>query len=93
MPESVPTSASGLINGLDEMATGLACARGIAREILGECEGTVISLEAALALRLDPDCIPARGEAYARKPGRPRIPRRVVGWFLRRRAARGRLSA
>ena len=87
MPESVPTSASGLINGLDEMATGLACARGIAREILGECEGTVISLEAALALRLDPDCIPARGEAYARKPGRPRIPKKVVGWLARQRVA------
>ena len=87
MPESVPTSASGLINGLDEMATGLACARGIAREILGECEGTIISLEAALALRLDPDCIPARGEAYARKPGRPRIPKKVVGWLARQRVA------
>ena len=87
MPLSVPTSTPGLINGLDEMATGLACARGIAREILGECEGTVISLEAALALRLDPDCIPARGEAYARKPGRPRIPKKVVGWLARRRVA------
>ena len=87
MPLSVPTSTPGLINGLDEMATGLACARGIAREILGECEGTVISLEAALALRLDPDCIPARGEEYARKPGRPRIPKKVVGWLARRRVA------
>ena len=87
MPVSVPTSASGLINGLDEMATGLACARGIAREILGECEGTIISLEAALALRLDPDCIPAQGEEYVRKPGRPRIPKKVVGWLARQRVA------
>ena len=83
----LPTSTSGLINGLDEMATGLACARGIAREILGECEGTIISLEAALALRLDPDCIPAQGEEYVRKPGRPRIPKKVVGWLARRRVA------
>ena len=87
MPLSVPTSTPGLINGLDEMATGLACARGIAREILGECEGTIISLEAALALRLDPDCIPAQGEEYVRKPGRPRIPKKVVGWLARRRVA------
>ena len=36
-------------------------ARDIAKEILGECEGTIISLEAALALRLDPDCILAQG--------------------------------
>ena len=66
---------------------GLVCAREAAREILGECQGTLISLEAALALRLDPDCIPAHGEAYARKPGLPRIPKRVVSWLLRRRVA------
>ena len=36
-------------------------ARGIAKKILGECEGTIISLEASLALRLDPDCIPVQG--------------------------------
>ena len=36
-------------------------ARDIAKEILGECEGTIISLEAALALRLAPDCIPVQG--------------------------------
>ena len=66
---------------------GLVCAREAARDILGECEGTLISLEAALALRLDPDCIPAHGETYARKPGLPRIPKRVVSWLLRRRVA------
>jgi len=66
---------------------GLARAREVAREILGECEGTLISLEAALALRLDPDCVPARGDAYARRPGRPRIPKRAVGWLFRRRVA------
>ena len=43
----------------DGWATGPQ--RDIAREILGECEGTIISLEAALALRLDPDCIPLAG--------------------------------
>ena len=83
----VPTSSSGSTSGLDEMATGLASARGIAREILGECEGTLISLEAALALRLDPDCIPAQGEAYVRKPGRPRIPKKVIGWLAQRQVA------
>ena len=69
------------------MQAGLVRAREVAREILGECEGTLISLEAALALRLDPDCIPVKGEAYARKPGRPCIPKRVVSWLLRRRVA------
>lgn len=33
-------------------------ARNIAKEILDECEGTIISLEAVLALRLAPDSIP-----------------------------------
>ena len=65
----------------------LARARETAREILGECEGTLISLEAALALRLDPDCIPANGEKYVQKPGRPRIPRKVIGWLVRRQVA------
>ena len=65
----------------------LARARETAREILAECEGTLISLEAALALRLDPDCIPANGEQYVQKPGRPRIPRKVIGWLVRRRVA------
>ncbi len=86
-PMPVPASSSGSINGLGEMAAGLACAREIAREILGECEGTIISLEAALALRLDPDCIPANGEGYVRKPGRTRIPKKVIGWLARRRVA------
>ena len=70
----------------DDLQAGLARAREAAREILGECEGTVISLEAALALRLDPDCIPASGE-YVRTPGRPRVPKRVIGWLARRRVA------
>ena len=69
------------------MRKGLGSAREAAREILGECEGTLISLEAALALRLDPDCIPVKEEAYARKPGRLRIPKRGVAWLARRRVA------
>ena len=69
------------------MRKGLGRAREAAREILGECEGTLISLEAALALRLDPDCIPVKEEAYARKPGRLRIPKRGVAWLARRRVA------
>ena len=71
----------------EELRKGLVRAREAAQEILRECEGTIISLEAALALRLDPDCIPAQGEAYVRKPGRPRIPKKVVGWLARRRVA------
>ena len=67
--------------------TVLVRARETAREILGECEGTLISFEAALALRLDPDSIPVKGGEYVRKPGRPRIPKRVVGWLSRRRVA------
>jgi hypothetical protein len=38
-------------------------------------------------LRLDPDCIPAQGEEYVRKPGRPRIPKKVIGWLIRRQIA------
>ena len=44
-------------------------------------------LEAALALRLDPDCIPATGEEYVRKPGCPRIPRKVISWLVRHQVA------
>ncbi len=69
------------------MRAKLVAPREAARTILAECEGTLISLEAALALRLDPDCIPASGEEYVRKPGRPRIPRKVIGWLVRRRVA------
>ena len=76
-----PTCAAGVPR------TVLVRARETAREILGECEGTLISFEAALALRLDPDGIPVKGGEYVRKPGRPRIPKRVVGWLSRRRVA------
>ena len=79
-----PPLPAGAAEGLQE---DLARARSAAREILAECEGTLISLEAALALRLDPDCIPANGEQYVQKPGRPRIPRKVIGWLVRRRVA------
>ena len=77
----VPVAAS------DGLQAGLVRARKTAQEILGECEGTLISLEASLALRLDPDCIPAHGELYVRMPGRPRIPKTVIGWLVRRRVA------
>ena len=79
-----PPLPAGAAEGLQE---DLARARSAAREILAECEGTLISLEAALALRLDPDCIPTNGEQYVQKPGRPRIPRKVIGWLVRRRVA------
>ena len=75
-------------NGLsDEMQTKLAASREVAGTILEECEGTLISLEAALALRLDPDCIPATGKEYVRKPGCPRIPQKVISWLVRRQVA------
>ena len=65
----------------------LVAPREVARTILEECEGTLISLEAALALRLDPDCIPATGEEYVRKPDAPRIPRKVISWLVRHQVA------
>ena len=71
----------------DEIQTKLAASREVARTILEECEGTLISLEAALALRLDPDCIPATGEEYVRKPGCPRIPQKVISWLVRHQVA------
>ena len=92
-PPGPATADSALTSGpapaamTEGLRKGLVRARGAAREILGECEGTLISLEAALALRLDPDCIPAQGEAYVRKPGRPRIPKKVIGWLARRQVA------
>ena len=88
VPEPLPVGPAPVtVDAADGLRAGLVSARRMAREILGECEGTLISLEAALALRLDPDCIPVKGEAYTRKPGRPCIPKRVIGWLLRRRVA------
>ncbi len=83
IPTTTPTP-DGLT---DEMRTKLAAAREVARTILEECEGTLISLEAALALRLDPDCIPATGKEYVRKPGCPRIPQKVISWLVRHQVA------
>ena len=55
----------------------------VAAAVFAEAGRTVISLEAALALRIDPDCI-----ALARRPAdcgvRPRTSLRVVGWLRRR---------
>lgn len=55
----------------------------VAAAVFAEAGRTVISLEAALALRIDPDCI-----ALARRPAdrgvRPRTSFRVVGWLRRR---------
>ena len=83
-----PEAAGPVPEGLsDEVGARVAAARGAARTILEECEGTLISLEAALALRLDPDCIPATGEEYVRKPGCPRIPRKVISWLVRHQVA------
>ena len=83
----VPPTAPAPDGLTDEMRTKLVAPCEVARTILEECEGTIISLEAALALRLDPDCIPAQGEEYVRKPGHPRIPRKVISWLVRRRVA------
>ena len=84
---TVPTTAYAPDGLSDEMQAKLVAPREVARTILEECEGTLISLEAALALRLDPDCIPATGEEYVRKPGCPRIPRKVISWLVRHQVA------
>ena len=84
---TVPITASAPDGLSDEMRAKLVVPREVARTILEECEGTLISLEAALALRLDPDCIPATGEEYVRKPGCPRIPRKVISWLVRHQVA------
>lgn len=87
-PEAAVPSTAPAPDGLsDEMRAKLAASREVARTILEECEGTLISLEAALALRLDPSCIPAQGGEYVRKPGLPRIPRKVISWLVRRQVA------
>ena len=87
-PTPAPEAADPAPDGLtDEMWAKLVAPREVARTILEECEGTLISLEAALALRLDPDCIPATGEEYVRKPDSPRIPRKVISWLVRRQVA------
>ena len=84
---TVPITASAPDGLSDEMRAKLVLPRKVAKTILEECEGTLISLEAALALRLDPDCIPATGEEYVRKPGCPRIPRKVISWLVRHQVA------
>ena len=84
---AIPTTTTAPDDLTDEMRAKLVAPREVARTILEECEGTLISLEAALALRLDPDCIPATGEEYVRKPGHPRIPRKVISWLVRRQVA------
>ena len=62
-----------------------AAARKLAAAILAEGVGTVVALEAALALRIDPDCIPAMAD--------PALPRtkmtdgRILDWLRRRRSA------
>ncbi len=87
---------------LDAGTPGIGPARDVAKEILGECDGTIISLEAALALRLDPDCIPVPGNDAG--VGQPMLAngagarigvhganactaKRVVEWLLRRQVA------
>ena len=85
--DTAPAQAPVPVAASDGLQADLVRARKTAQAILGECEGTLISLEASLALRLDPDCIPAQGKQYVRMPGRPRIPKKVIGWLVRRRVA------
>ena len=67
--------------------------RTFAREILAFQEGTLVSLEAAIALRIDPDCADESEDPDPRMrvhvPGSYRAPRRVRDWIHRaaRRAA------
>ena len=60
-------------------------ARARAAEILAEGAGTVVALEAALALRLDPGCVPALADPAAMRT--ERTSRRLLGWLRRRRSA------
>ena len=79
-----PVSADALLPGAAEGRADPA-ARERAAEILAEGAGTVVALEAALALRLDPDCIPALADPAAERTGR--TPRRLLDWLRRRRSA------
>ena len=79
-----PVSADALLPGAAEERADPA-ARERAAEILAEGAGTVVALEAALALRLDPDCIPALADPAAERTGR--TPRRLLDWLRRRRSA------
>ena len=69
----------------EETAVVPAAARERAAEILAEGAGTVVALEAALALRLDPDCIPAMADRTAVRTRR--TPPRIFDWLRRRRSA------
>lgn len=54
----------------------------VAADLLNASTSSVISLEAALALRIDPDCIAAPGLLPARA-GRSHAPSRLVAWLNR----------
>ena len=79
-----PVPADALLPGAAEGRAEPA-ARARATEILAEGAGTVVALEAALALRLDPDCVPALADPAAVRT--ERTPRRLLGWLRRRRSA------
>ena len=70
---------------VDEIVVVSEAAREKAAEILAEGVGTVVALEAALALRLDPDCIPAMADYAAVRT--KRTPPRIFDWLRRRRSA------
>ena len=79
-----PVPADALLPGAAEGRAEPA-ARARAAEILAEGAGTVVALEAALALRLDPGCVPALADPAAVRT--ERTPRRLLGWLRRRRSA------
>ena len=79
-----PVSADALLPGAAEGRAEPA-ARARAAEILAEGAGTVVALEAALALRLDPGCVPALADPDAVRT--ERTSRRILGWLRRRRSA------
>ena len=77
--------ADALLPGAKKGNAAPVVARRKAAEILAEGAGTVVALEAALALRLDPDCIPALADPVATRT--ERTPRRILDWLRRRRSA------
>ncbi len=84
-PESDITSAAKRVTPTVEARVVPMLALEKAAEILAEGAGTVVALEAALALRLDPDCIPAMADTAAVRT--KRTAPRILDWLRRRRSA------
>lgn len=68
----------------------------LAAEVLNFCDGTLVSLDAAIALKIDPDCMRENAEPDARvtvlraEKTRPRVSGHLRRWFARQRDAANR---